>query len=280
MGRILWLASYPKSGNTWLRVFLANLFKAGGGAHDVNRIGEATLAEPVTAGFARLDPRPWQDWSQADIARMRPQVQAGIAALGEGAVPVKTHSAFVNVGGVAAINMAVTGGAVYIVRDPRDVAVSYAHHLGMTIDQILEIMAHDMFRTPTNDDNVSEVMGSWSQHVASWTTNRSAMLHVMRYEDMLADAETAFLALARFMRVAADEAVVRAAVANAAFDKVAAMEAASGFIERTPAQQRFFRAGRAGQWREAMTLAQAEAVVAVHGEQMAKFGYLGEEFGK
>lgn len=274
MGRILWLASYPKSGNTWVRIFLANLLKGDGGPVDINRVGEATLAEPGTAGFSLIDPRPWQQWRPAEIARMRPRVQERIAATGEGIVPVKTHSAFVRDHGVPSINMAVSHGAIYVVRNPLDVAVSYAHHQGMEIDAIIALMGQSMFRTPTNATNVHEVMGSWSEHVASWTANPSPQLHVMRYEDMLADPDKAFLALAGFMRVQADEARVRAAVAHAAFDKVAAMEARGGFVERTPAQERFFRSGRAGGWRETLSAAQVETIVGAHGEQMARFGYL------
>lgn len=274
MGRILWLASYPKSGNTWVRIFLANLLKGDGAPVDINRVGEATLAEPGTAGFSLIDPRPWQEWSPAEIARMRPKVQERIAATVEGIVPVKTHSAFVRDHGVSSINMAVSHGAIYVVRNPLDIAVSYAHHQGMEIDAIIALMGQSMFRTPTNGTNVHEVMGSWSEHVASWTANPSPQLHVMRYEDMLANPERVFLALARFMRVEADEANVRTAAANAAFDKVAAMEARGGFVERTPAQERFFRSGRSGGWRDVLSKSQVKAIVTVHSEQMARFGYL------
>jgi hypothetical protein len=277
MGKILWLASYPKSGNTWVRLFLANLFK-GDGSNPValNRIGEATLAEPGTAGFSLLDQRPWQEWSIEDIARMRPQVQERIAATGEGVVPVKTHSAFIMVRGTPTINMGVTAGAVYVVRNPLDIAVSYAHHQGLPVDEIIAIMAKDMFTTPSNATNVYEVMGSWSQHVASWTASTSPMMHVMRYEDMLSDPHAAFGALGGFMRIEADEDAVRRAVALSAFDKVAGQETLEGFQERTPAQERFFRAGKAGQWRDVLSAAQIDAVVQAHGEQMERFGYLPE----
>jgi hypothetical protein len=279
MGKILWLASYPKSGNTWVRLFLANLFKGDGSALvALDRIGEATLAEPGTAGFALLDQRPWQEWSIEDIARMRPQVQERIAATGEGVVPVKTHSAFVMVRGTPSINMGVTAGAVYVVRNPLDIAVSYAHHQGLTIDEIIAIMARDMFTTPTNATNVYEVMGSWSQHVASWTASASPMMHVMRYEDMLGDPHAAFGDLARFMRVEADDATVANAVAMSAFDKVADQEAKEGFQERTPAQDRFFRAGKADQWRDVLTDQQVSDVVGAHREQMARFGYIPDGF--
>ena len=277
MGRILWLASYPKSGNTWVRVFLANLIRGDGNAVDINRVGEATLAEPGTPGFALFDQRPWQQWTPAEIAALRPRVQERIAATGQGIVPVKTHSAFVRDHGVPSINMAVSHGAVYVVRNPLDVAVSYAHHLGEKLDAIIALMGTSMFRTPTNATNVHEVMGSWSQHVASWTANPSPQLHVMRYEDMLADPLASFRDLTAFMRIATDAAAIERAVANSAFEKVRAMEDEAGFVERTPAQDRFFRAGRAGLWRDVLDAAQVAAIVGDHGEQMTRFGYLGAD---
>ncbi len=279
MGRILWLASYPKSGNTWVRLFLANLFKGdGSGPVALERMGEATLAEPGTAGFALLDARPWQDWSIEEIARMRPRVQERIAATGEGVVPVKTHSAFVMVRGTPAINMTVTASVVYIVRNPLDVVVSYAHHQGITPDEIIGIMATNMFATPTNATNVYEVMGSWSQHVASWTASTSPMIHIMRYEDMLAEPQGVFAGLVSFMRVRADERAVKRAVELSSFESVADQEKREGFQERTPAQDRFFRAGRAGQWRDALNDRQVAAVVAAHREQMARFDYIPDGF--
>ena len=279
MGKILWLTSYPKSGNTWVRLFLANLFK-GDRASPValNRIGEATLAEPGTAGFALFDKRPWQDWSVEDIARLRPQVQERIASTGDGVVPVKTHNAFVLVRGTSVINMAVTAGAVYVVRNPLDVAVSYAHHQGSDIDAIIDIMAQSMFRTPTNGTNVYEVMGNWSEHVASWTASQSPMIHIMRYEDMLANPHGVFAGLAGFMRTGADEAAVKRAVDMSAFDTVSRQEASEGFAERTPAQDRFFRAGRAEQWRDVLSEDQIGRIVETHREQMARDDYVPEGY--
>ncbi|MBT5434028.1 MAG: sulfotransferase domain-containing protein [Alphaproteobacteria bacterium] len=279
MGKILWLASYPKSGNTWVRLFLANLLKGDGNAPvALDRIGEATLAEPGTAGFALFDPRPWQDWSIEEVAAMRPRVQERIASTGPGVVPVKTHSAFVLVKGVPVINMAVTAGVIYVVRNPLDVAVSYAHHQGVEVDRIIEIMASNMFRTPSNAANVYEVMGSWSQHVASWTASKSAMIHIMRYEDMLADPQGAFAGLVGFMRIEMADDAVRRAVEMSAFDAVSQQETAEGFAERTPAQDRFFRSGQAGQWREVLSDAQIAAVVDAHRDEMARYDYLPEGF--
>ena len=274
MGRILWLASYPKSGNTWLRLFLSNLLADSPVPFDINRIGEVTLAEPGTAGFALFDQRPWQEWSEAEIARLRPRVQERISQTRDGVIPVKTHSAFVKVGGIPTINMDVTAGAVYVVRNPMDLVISYAHHQGIAIDAMIDIMTTDMFRTPTNATNVYEVMGSWSQHVMSWTATDSPLIHVMRYEDMMADAEAAFSDLAAFMRVKTTPAKIARAVKHAAFDEAKKMEAKDGFVERTPAQSHFFRSAKVDEWRGVLSDEQVRRIVAPHRTQMARFGYL------
>lgn len=278
MGKILWLASYPKSGNTWLRLFLGNLLADAPSPLDINRIGEVTLAEPGTAGFALLDQRPWQDWTDAEIAELRPRVQERISQVREGVIPVKTHSAFVKVGGMATINMAVTHGAVYVVRNPLDVVISYADHQGIEIDAMIDILNTDMFRTPTNQVNVYEVMGNWTQHVTSWTATQSPTIHIMRYEDMLDDAVAAFTRVSDFMRVKTTPEQIARAVRHAAFDEARKMEAASGFVERTPAQNRFFRSGRSGAWREVLRDDQVARVVEAHRAQMMRFDYLPEGF--
>ena len=237
-----------------------------------------TLSEPGTAGFAMLDKRPWQQWKDAEIAAMRPRVQEHISQTRNGIIPVKTHSAFVKVGGVLTINMAVTQGAVYVVRNPLDVVVSYAHHQGLDIDAMIDILNIDMFRTPTNDVNVYEVMGSWSQHVASWTASESPIMHVMRYEDMVADPFAAFSALTGFMRIETTPEAIARAVRHADFEQAAAMEKAAGFKERSPAQDRFFRSGKAGQWRDVLSPDQVAAVVKAHRTQMERFGYVPEGY--
>ena len=274
MGKILWLASYPKSGNTWLRLFLGNLVSGSRTPFDINRLGEVTLAEPGTAGFALFDARPWQQWSDAEIAALRPKVQERISQTREGVIPVKTHSAFVKVGGIATINMNVTQGAVYVVRNPLDVAISYAHHQGVGLDEMIEILNTDMFTTPSNEVNVYEVMGSWSQHVASWTASESPNVHVMRYEDMARDPLAAFSRLAAFMRIQTTPEAVARAVGHADFKEAARMENAAGFKERTPAQERFFRSGKPGQWRDLLSDRQIGAVVKAHRAQMQRFGYV------
>jgi hypothetical protein len=78
-----------------------------------------------------------------------------------------------------------TAGAIYVVRDPLDVAVSYSHHYGVSLGEAVAAMNRPGNQSISNQENfVYELHGSWSEHVRSWTAMPNRALHVVRYEDM------------------------------------------------------------------------------------------------
>jgi hypothetical protein len=273
MGALVWLASYPKSGNTWVRAFLHNLVHDRGGALDLNALPSSVKSDADRADFERLASRPLEDLGHAGIAALRAPVQRAIARAATGAVLIKTHSALTMVGGHASHAVDVTRGAVYLVRDPRDVAVSYADHLGIGVDRAIDILATSHAHTVMSPRHVTEFPGSWTQNVATWTTEGNERVHVARYEDLLTDPEARFAAIAAFLGIESEPETFRRALANTAFRELSRQERQSGFIERSHRQQRFFRKGRAGDWRQVLTAGQAARIVADHGEQMARFDY-------
>jgi hypothetical protein len=98
-------------------------------------------------------------------------------------------------------------------------------------------------------------------------------MHAVRYEDLLAKPEARFGEIVRFLGLKPDPVVFRRALDNTSFRKLSRQEKASGFIERSRKQDRFFRRGRKGGWRQVLTAEQAARIVGDHGEQMARFGY-------
>jgi hypothetical protein len=273
MGKIVWLASYPKSGNTWLRVFLHNLFRDPDEPYDINRIDKFSVSDSAAGWYQQLDPRPVTELSFEEIAKLRPKVHKLLTGIFPDNVFVKTHCALVESYGTPAITIEETAGAVYIVRNPLDVAISYAHHFGRGIDQSIEELNRPGLQTQTVSQHVFEVMGSWSEHVASWTGRPSPALHVMRYEDMLTDPEKAFGGVVRFFGLNASRPRLLKAIEQSSFRNLQEQEQQKGFEERPDKSERFFREGRAGQWRDKLTPAQIEAVVKAHRQQMSRFGY-------
>lgn len=274
---IVWIASYPKSGNTWTRTFLHNLAKIMCGEdeeQDINTLGRFSTWEVRKKYYAEaLGFEPTDD-HRTEIASVRHAVQQRIADETEGLVFVKTHQAMVIDRGHSTINFEVTSGAIYIVRNPLDVAISYAHHMGRSIADAIQAMAAEGVETPVTDKAVYEVHGSWSQHVLSWTRKPHPAIYVMRYEDMLAEPEKTFAALVRHLLLDATPAQLAEAFDRSSFRKLKEQEAKDGFRERPVQADRFFREGKAGQWREVLTPEQIERIVRDHGEQMRRYGYL------
>jgi hypothetical protein len=275
MGRLIWLASYPKSGSTWLRTFLNNYLRDQPGPHDINSELDLSTGESGARLYRRYDPRPASQYSIADVQRMRPLVHRDLAAMASGTLFVKTHNAAVLVEGVPTVTPEVTAGAIYIVRDPRDVAISFSRHLARSLDATIALMADVEAATGGTDTKVYERLSSWSAHVHFWIRQPNPRLHVMQYEQMLAAPEQAFAEVIRFLGHTPDPARLARAIGFSAFAELRAQEQRAGFSERPPESDApFFRAGQAGQWRTGLTAAQRTRVEQDHGAVMRRFGYL------
>jgi Sulfotransferase domain len=273
MSKIIWLASYPKSGNTWMRAFLHNLFRDPNEAYDINKITDLSISDSSIDWYRAQDKRDWTEWSAVDVARMRRGAQLAMCRVKPDDVFVKTHNASVVFLGYPMMHQDLTAGAIYIVRNPLDVCISLSHHYGTDIDTTINILADPSIGSKTNDKIVYEVHKSWSIHVDSWTNPPRPGLAVLRYEDMLNNPIKTFGGLSQFLGLNPPRKRLERAIERASFKTLRRQEDEQGFKEKSPFAQKFFRDGRAGQWRELLTPAQIDKVVSVHKEQMQRFGY-------
>ena len=281
MGNLVWLASFPKSGNTWLRVFLHNLFANSFRPIDLNRMqGGIFQSDSALTWFRLLDNRPLAEWSADDIARMRPRVHALIAKTNSDSIFCKTHNGLMTIRGHSTINLHVTSGAIYIVRNPLDVVLSLADFLGVDIDRAIDFLNTDFMETDSDPDRntVSVALGSWSQHVKGWTDNPNPSLHVVRYEDMFEHPFTAFGKIAHFLGLNPSRQRLSRAIGNSSFRLLQKQEEQTGFKEKSVHQKRFFRRGTTGEWSERLREEQVQRICEAHGEQMKRFGYLPDGF--
>lgn len=274
MGGFCWIASYPKSGNTWMRLLLRSLL-AGGAPADLRApIDFAPVAAQRSDMDLFLDVEG-SELTPPEVRELRHDLACVMAA--EGAEPLyrKVHDCWdVTPSGRPLFPPAATRASVYLVRDPRDVAISWAHHTGDPLDTAIAFLAQEDAELAAPGGwrrQFPQRLMSWSRHVESWLGADPAPL-VLSYEQMSrAPGRALEAAAAHFGLPAPPQAVAQAVEANR-FERLRAAEAEGGFDGGQV--QSFFRRGVAGGWRDTLTPAQARRIARDHGAVMARLGYL------
>jgi len=278
MGEIVWLASYPRSGNTWLRALLSNYLQKAQQAVDINSLqGTYVSSRSFFDRYAGLEA---SNLLPGEILKARPRVCSTYARACNGIALLKIHDAFSIMRGFPEVLTQDSKAIIYLIRNPFDVAVSLAHFLGLTLDQSIHGMADQNGHLADNMQDIGtqlpQLLSSWSNHVIGWVDNEILPVHVMRYEDMLADAYQTFRKVVEVISDHVDDDMLQAAIKFSSFSSLQAQEEEHGFFEGPLSAKTFFRQGKAGAWRDVLTPEQRERIIAGHREVMMRFGYLSE----
>lgn len=281
MVKIFWLVSYPKSGNTWMRILLANYRRNAFEPADINKIESGPIASS----------RLWFDeWAgieasaldDAVIERLRPNVYRCMAREEKDTLYIKVHDAWnLTDQGESLFPADVTGGVVYIMRNPLDMATSCAHHWGLSAEGAVANLCDPNYTRSQSlgsmADQLQQRLGSWSGHVKGWLDESDLPVHLVRYEDLKKNPEMVFGDVVKFCGLKWDAERVRRAVVFSDFSELRRQEKANNFRERSmKASSPFFRRGEAGAWREELPNHLVKRLIDAHGETMRRFGYLDE----
>jgi Sulfotransferase domain len=276
VSRIIWLASWPKSGNTWVRIFVANLLRDDQTPAEINNSALASQRANNIQTFDDAAGVEASDLTEDEIDRFRPAVFRHVAENSRETLFFKVHDAYTLLpDGQPVFPTDVTAGAVYILRNPLDVAISFAHYSALPIDRIIEVLASG-YREPRKPavGMLTQRLLPWSEHVLSWIDGPPFPVHVVRYEDLHDRPLDAFSGLARFCGLPSDGASVDRAIRHSSFENLQAQERDRGFVERPEMASAFFREGRANAWRGVLSDSQVKMIVGRHAAVMHRFGYL------
>jgi hypothetical protein len=275
---IIWLASYPKSGNTWFRVFLSNLMGEPDKSADINDL----KSTPIASGRAIFDDAVGcesSDLTAEEIDRLRPEVYRHISAQADEILFMKVHDAYTEVApGRPLFPADATRGAIYFLRNPLDVAVSFAHHSGHDYDRAIAHMAdrQNCFCDKPHrlHNQVRQKLLSWSSHVLSWMEAPGIKVCLLKYEDMKQRPLETFARAAHFAGLTYDQTQIQKAIELSSFDELRHQEERNGFNEKSPNTRFFFRRGEIGSWRQELNSSQIERIISDHGDVMRQYGYL------
>jgi len=276
MGNIIWLASYPKSGNTWFRAFLSALFSEDFTV-DINNltvnkyVADTTMFENATNLNA-------SELLRKEIDELKPEVMRYYASLSDENIYVKIHDKFKLLGDeVPIIPIEETKVVLYFVRNPLDVVVSYAHHDNLSLDRVIERMNQNylLFDSKNREFfNLPEELGTWSNHVLSWNSNDLIKVHTIRFEDMVLDTAMIFKQAVEAMGLSYSVEEIIKAINSCEFIKLQEQENKTSFKEKSSAAPNFFRQGKIGNWREHLNKDQVDKIIEDHYTVMLQLNYI------
>lgn len=270
---IVWLASYPKSGNTWVRLFVANYITNKPEPLPINQIHKFGTGDTIAAMYQAAAGRAVDVRDIPLTMRLRDRVLRGIVSNNADINLVKTHNRRAVAYGCDLIPDQYTKSAIYVVRNPLDMVLSYARHYGIEHDLAAQQVCHsDNANAPTNR-TVVEFLGSWSDHVESWTGKSSYPVLVLRYEDMLKQPNIEFAKVVEHFGMNVDDARLRRAIQHASFDQLKQQEQKQGFIEASGKGTAFFSKGQSGVWRDELDPALVKQIRQSNKRVMKQCGY-------
>ncbi len=276
---IIWLASYPKSGNTWLRMFLKSYFMKSDEKFSLEKsisdnfkpqgFPDQKILEELKVDYYKFEEiaKNWE--AMQDYLNLNNQTNF-----------VKTHNAMCTVGSYKFTSHKNTKGAIYIVRDPRDVLVSYSHHYGVDYEKTFK-----MISSPYNCEYPESggkrykktLMGNWSSHYNSWKKYNSCKVLIIKYEDMIINEYETFMKVINYLKEVNDtefnEEKFKKALKQSQFSELQKLEKTEGFSE-VGRGGIFFRSGKIGEWRNEVSVDLVKKTEKVFNKEMKELGYL------
>lgn len=278
MGKIIWLASYPKSGNTWVRMLLNNYFSGDEKRQQLDQLDLTTFGGSSKSSYRQVSSAPIETLSDQQVMTLTPNAHAYIASRQPGLAFVKTHNLFSTYYDIPLITPSVTQGSVYIIRNPLDMALSVADHFGFDVDRAIDFINNENGSTAPTQTMVRQIYCSWTKNVESWTRDNPLPVHVVRYEDLHAEPLQSLKGILQFLGETVDGKRCARAIKQSSFKALKGMENKGGFSEKSRHSKAFFRSGKMGQWKSKLSQTQIERIVAANYQQMKKFDYLPDGF--
>ncbi len=160
-------------------------------------------------------------------------------------------------------------------------AASTANHHGVSIDKAVKMICsnkHSLANKKINlNTQVSQHLGTWSNHVESWTNVHRTNLLLIKYEDMLSNGLETFTKVVEYIGLNYPVSAIETAIEKTSFKNIQEKEEKNKFREAPKTAERFFRAGKMGGWRNEITQEQANLIIDCTYEALLKYGYIDQK---
>ena len=278
-GNIIWLASYPKSGNTWTRIFLHTL-KTGSPLESLSEIESTNGISSSRNQIDRYLGADSMDLSFGDIRKLKQQIFIKWSNKIQEPAIVKTHEkpfAF----GQKIIPHEATKKVILIVRNPFDMIASYANHMGTSLNKSVRAICSDVNMLAASRkkglDQVEQHIGSWSSYINEWQNTFGQNVFLIKYEELKKAPFNTFKNLVKFLNWKHSDDEIQTAIKNSDFQKIKVLENDAGFGEKSSKSQLFFRTGKSGGWRTELTKEMTETLIDKNYNKLLELKYIDKE---
>lgn len=270
---IVWIASYPKSGNTWCRIFLARFLF---GIQNINAI-----SIPIYSSKTFLEKESDLDVSEMsdfDLHQLRLDVFANYSLSQRELMPVKIHDCFQKeYNSLPFLPFEQSKAVIYLVRNPYDLAVSFSRHLGVDIDKTIAIMNNENYQlsVPTKKylTQMPQLLNTWSNHVQSWLELEQIPLLLVKYEQLIKQPYAEFSRILEFLNLPFSDDRLNDAIQFASFDNLSKLEKMHGFEEKSVHSENFFHTGKNYYYKNHLNENQIKTIFEQHSKMIKHLGY-------
>ena len=277
---IIWLASYPKSGNTWVRHFLASLIYSNQGKDGLDKLG-FIMQYPKKDQFEKLV-TDLNDFNQIRKNWIRSQ---NIINSDNKIKIFKTHHSLCALEEDNFTNEKNTLGAIYIVRDPRNVISSILYHFNLTsIEEALNFLKDEKKFIGNLKNKINypllTLIGSWKSNYNSWKLIGKNFL-LVKYEDLILNPDNEFKRIAnhisKLINVKFSEEQIKQSIEESSFKNLSDLEDKNGFVESIKSSEnkrkKFFNLGPKNNWKEMLDKKYVKEIENSFNSEMIELGY-------
>ena len=277
---IIWLASYPKSGNTFLRSLLASYFYSENGDFEFEQLKKIEQF-PVNENFEKIGININDKF---EVAKNYIKAQEEINKTKKLSF-WKTHSSFCKLYNKYNFSdLKNSLGVIYIVRDPRNVLSSFARHNSKSINETVELLTNDL-ATGNEKNEVEVYLGSWNFNYNSWKVFKNSNRYLLiRYEDLINDTENVYIKILRFindlskLKSPININKIRKVVKSTTFSRMKKLEEEQGFEESKVNDLgktvKFFNLGPKNNWKNILSSQIIKKIENKFNKEMLELGYL------